>query len=355
MCDAVGMTATADDPATADDRGVTDPSNRGPRRGQVVRWFARLVAFGLLGLSAVGYLGGPVRADDGFYIRAFRWGADLVSNLRFQYLLVAILILVVGSALRDKIAVALAALVVVANAVAMPALFLGSQPAPAADASTLRIASFNVYHLNEDLEGVRELLLDTDADVIFVHEVVPPLREYLGDNLDGYEYAMEDGWGFASGVGALVRNGTEVDATTVRVGPVSRYPSIRIDFEGQTVDLIGIHPLSPVRPGRAHLRDLVMAEMAQWVADRPGEVVVAGDINASPFSSVYRAFVEDSGLHSSIDGFGWQATWPAVPSLLQIPIDHIFLSDGLTTVEREVGGRASSDHSVLIADITLAG
>jgi endonuclease/exonuclease/phosphatase (EEP) superfamily protein YafD len=342
--------------ATADDADVVDPpADAAPRTRVLIRWLTRLVLLGVLGLSVVGYLAGPVWADDGFYIRVFHWGADLVSNLRLQYVLVALVALVAGAFMRDRIVIGLAAIIVAVNVMPMTSLFFGSQLPPDPDADTLRVASFNVYHRNDDLDGVRRLLLGTGADVIFLHELVPPLREYLGENLDGYEYAMEDGWGFASGVGAMVRTGMEVEATTVRVGPLSRFPSIRMEFEGRTLDLIGIHPVSPVRPGRAHLRDLVMIEMADWVEERPGEVVLAGDINASPFSSAYRDFVEASGMRSSIDGYGWQATWPAIPRLLAIPIDHMFLTEGLTTVNREIGGRASSDHSVLIADITLAG
>ncbi|MDH3499808.1 MAG: endonuclease/exonuclease/phosphatase family protein [Acidimicrobiia bacterium] len=325
------MTATAEQPESVD----TAPAKR-PRR------LARLFILGILGVTLAGFFG------------SWYWGFDIIANARYQYFLAALPVLLIGGLRRDRVVLGVATAVLVANAVPMAPIFFGSGAEPSASSDSLRVLTFNVFHRNANFDEIIDVLETSDADVIFVHELSQALRRTIESELDGYAFAMEDGWGFASGSGALVRDGLAVVPTTLRIGPSSRFPTVALDLAGSTVDVVGVHPLSPVTPRRSRARDRTLDDVAAWAVTRPGEVVVVGDFNASPFSSAYRSFGRISGLSSTLNGAGWQATWPDMWGVFQIPIDHAFISDGLAVTNRMVGGHAGSDHAALIIDVAPA-
>ena len=325
------MTATADPTETAEAASPRRPA-----------WLTRFLGFGLLGVTLVGFLG------------AWHWGLDLLSHARLQYAFLAIPVLLIGLVARDRVVLTLGVLALVINAGQIAPMYLGSTGDPALDSDRLRVLTFNVFDGNRDFEGIIDVVETSGADIVFVHEMGRGVRQALTDGLDGYEFAMEDGWGFASGSGALVRTGMDVTPTTLRAGPSGRYPTVSFEFEGENVDVVGVHPPSPTSPGRTRSRDRTLEDIALWARSRPGEVVVAGDFNASPFSSAYRSFETMSDLTSSIEGAGWQPTWPDGPAFLQIPIDHAFVSDGLAVTTRAIGPRAGSDHASLVIEIATA-
>jgi endonuclease/exonuclease/phosphatase (EEP) superfamily protein YafD len=78
---------------------------------------------------------------------------------------------------------------------------------------------------------------------------------------------------------------------------------------------------------------------------------VVGDLNASPWSHSFRSLA-DSDLINSLNGFGLQASWPAVLGPFGVPIDHLLHSAELTTVSREIGPSLGSEHRSVF--ITLA-
>lgn len=325
------MTATAKRSGPDQARPNRDPA-----------WLTRLIIVAVLGMTLGGFLG------------SVYWALDLLAHPRLHYLLTGLAALVVGLVRRDRVVLLAAASVLVINALTMASLFVGGHADPAAGAEPLRVMTFNLFHVNRDTDAILEEIASSDADVVFLHELSAPVRQVIEEDLGGYRFAMEDGWGFASGSAALVREGLEVVPTTLRIGPFQRFPSVTLAYEGATVELVGVHPLSPVTPRRSRARDRALEDVALWVTERPGEVVVAGDFNASPFSHAYRTFQDISGLRSSIDGAGWQGTWPNTWKVFQLPIDHAFVSDGLTVVERRVGGHAGSDHAALILDVAPA-
>ena len=59
-------------------------------------------------------------------------------------------------------------------------------------------------------------------------------------------------------------------------------------------------------------------------------------------------------MTNSMDGFGWQATYPAGGGPLMLPIDHLFHSDDLTTVARTIGPDLGSDHLPIVVSLSLA-
>jgi len=95
---------------------------------------------------------------------------------------------------------------------------------------------------------------------------------------------------------------------------------------------------------------------AEWAARGAeatgGRAVVAGDLNATPWSPIFHRVLDLGRLRDSREGFGLHRTWPSgIHALLRIPIDHVLVGEGVTVLRREVGPHIGSDHRPVIVDL----
>jgi len=295
---------------------------------------------GFLAATLVGFLGG------------LWWPLDLVSHFRPHYLVG--LAVAAGLLALDRswklVWVALAGLAV--NLVLILPFYVGS-PAPAAPGlPDLRILLFNVTAHNERIDEVIELFETSGADLIFIFEGGPRWEEALNQSDLPYDLSpgLRTAFGFANAI--LVRQGLEVELRGVRIGPnTPRARELDMMLGEMPIRILAVHPPSPTSGGKAATRNEQLAAVAEWAVgvDRP--VIVVGDLNSSPWSFGYRRLA-GSDLVNSLEGFGLQASWPAVLGPFGVPIDHVLHSAELTTVEREVGPSLGSEHRSVF--VTLA-
>jgi endonuclease/exonuclease/phosphatase (EEP) superfamily protein YafD len=87
----------------------------------------------------------------------------------------------------------------------------------------------------------------------------------------------------------------------------------------------------------------------------PGEVVVVGDLNATPWSHAYGVLRLGGGLVDTLRGRGLQPTWPEGWGFLMIPIDHVLHTRGLGSADRRTGPAFGSTHRPVLVRIGVAG
>ena len=87
-------------------------------------------------------------------------------------------------------------------------------------------------------------------------------------------------------------------------------------------------------------------------AVRTRPVIVAGDLNTTPWSHGFQRLIRPRGLRDSAVGHGVQTTWNARRWVPRIPIDHVVVSPEVRVVARRVGPDVGSDH--LPIEATLA-
>ena len=98
------------------------------------------------------------------------------------------------------------------------------------------------------------------------------------------------------------------------------------------------------------------ADLSQWLQERDGVQIIAGDLNTPPESPIYRTFW--AGYHNAFGeaglGFGY-TEWPQVPLLrFGIRIDHILSGPNWRPYRCWVGPDVGSDHLPLIAELAWA-
>ena len=200
-----------------------------------------------------------------------------------------------------------------------------------------KVASFNSWYDNEQVELVRGEIERLDADVITLIEFGPNKHGLLKQLAQRYPYQAQC---FA------------VDYCHMAI--LSKFPlanfESRVNWEGAPMimaklgpefgglTVIGVHTIR-FPHSRAQYRQV--KGLAGLIETIPGAKLVMGDFNATPFSRITATIANQTGLRRLTS----LPTWPARFGLPQVSIDHIFVSEGIRVVEEErIGEPAGSDH-----------
>lgn len=213
-----------------------------------------------------------------------------------------------------------------------------------------------ILHLNTDRGRAAALdYLDgaggAEVDVVLLQEVTPTVADSL-DDLVNHRLVLAHPRDNTHGSAILLNrawSGEVLESDVVNIPASSDRPLLRavLSIEGQPVTVLSYHAIRPGGRARTEAHDRELAALADWVADEPGEVIVIGDANATPWSRPVRR-LEEAGLVAASRGSGLRGTWPASwPGVLRIPIDLCLHTPGWETVSRTVGPPIGGDHRPL--------
>lgn len=303
--------------------------------------------------AALGWLGVALGAlaTLSFFGSLF-WVLDLVASFRPQLsaVLVAVgLLAVAGRAATGWAAIAIG---VLGLASMMPHLADASPPI-AAESPTVRVMSFNVGISNPNRSAVAEFIGAENPDVVFIFESSFEWEDTIraaGLPLQLVSVVPRDN---LAGVTVLARPDLRPRRIDVDLG--GEVAAVEVDLGDERITVLGIHPLSPTTAARAAARDRLILEAADWVAEQPGEVVLVGDLNATPWSQVYSTLRWRGGLVDTLRGNGLQPTWPEGWGPLMIPIDHALHTRGLGSERRHTGPALGSAHRPVVVEVGWRG
>jgi endonuclease/exonuclease/phosphatase (EEP) superfamily protein YafD len=228
---------------------------------------------------------------------------------------------------------------------------------PAATAASgwqagLRLVTFNVNAQTGKPAAVRAYLDRADFDVVILQEYARPMAQALSK----LEYPFKVERPRADNFGIAVFSRFPITDAEVLTLDTAEVPSIRAELSvaGRPLHLLATHPLPPVSADDRASRDRQLAALADALP-AAGAVVLAGDLNSTPWSPQVRRLRRASGLLDSARGFGVQPTWPSLFPPLWIPIDHVLHSAELVVTQRATGPACGSDHFPLEVTLALAG
>lgn len=299
-------------------------------------------AVGVLLGSAAGFLGG------------WHWLLDLTTHFRWYWFLLALGGLALAAALRRPAATLLCAAALVINARDLLPYWLPAPPAAAAaDRRPVRLAVMNVHRVNRTTAAALDHVRSRRPDVLAVLEVDDRWATALADLADVFPHRMivprPDNFGIA-----ILSRWPLADARVAEF-TATGYPSLvaTVRHEAGDFRFIATHPYPPFDgPATvqlvAHL-DGVAAEAAASTIP----CVVAGDLNATPWSRGFRRLVAAAGLRDTALGLGVPGTYHAGLPAPRIPIDHVLVPAGSVVLRRGVGPAVGSDHFPVEADVIL--
>jgi endonuclease/exonuclease/phosphatase (EEP) superfamily protein YafD len=281
------------------------------------------------------------------------WPLDLAANFRphFAVALIAMAIFLVLAGRRRSGVVVLA--VGIANVAVVAPLFLPPSVEGEPLGESLRVMSFNVNGLNDEYADVIAYIESELPDVVFLHEATFLWEDALA--AADLPYRVEPGRVEPLDFGTLALVPREAEFRTFGfANSAPRAVEVVLETGGAAVRILGSHPLSPSTEERARLRDAQLGFARDWSAESGGRRIVAGDLNATPWSYPFRRLMAHGGLHNSQRGYGLELSFPSESSpIIRVPIDHVLYSDGLRVVDRRLGPPLGSDHFPVVVDLAL--
>jgi len=286
----------------------------------------------------------------GFLSRLW-WFFDLFSHFRVQYMQLCLPLIGIALWKRlNKRAIACVLLACVNYALVLP-LYSG-KPAPATS-KPARAMLMNILAINGNTEQVLEAIEQADPDLLLLEEVTPIWEDELKVLNSTYPYRVAEPQEGCFGIMLLSKH--PIKNGTVREIGKEGLPSITADiyFPDGEISVIGTHPLPPVGGRFSNSRNEQLAALPEVVVNQKHPVLLIGDLNVSPWTPHFSNLIKESGLKNSMQGFGFQPTWPAQLPFLKIPLDHMLHSEGITIHNRMVGKSVGSDHLPVIVDFTV--
>jgi endonuclease/exonuclease/phosphatase (EEP) superfamily protein YafD len=300
-----------------------------------------LLTFGFIIASLAGFLG------------RMWWVFDLASHFRVQYLVVLVILGLVFGTGRRLLPACIAGIFFIMNLVLIAPLHFNGPMVNSLEES-YRILFANAHTSNPQHHLIRNWIIEADPDIVALLEVD---RMWLDDlNLDelGYLYSLEEARGDNFGI-ALYSRYPIFYSEFLYFGGLE-LPSIfaNVMLNGSPVAFVVAHPMPPRNEHLTLYRNQQMSDLASFVAELKGSVIVAGDLNTTSWSPFFREWLEVSQLQDSRRGFGVQPTWPTYNWLLSVPIDHILITPDVQVHHRQVGPAIGSDHYPILMDFSIA-
>lgn len=214
----------------------------------------------------------------------------------------------------------------------------------------LTVLALNTWHVHGEVKRLERYLMTGPADVIVLQEIGPDKRAVLPRLKAAYPFQVDCADEWPCSLALLSRVPLEA-AGVGRVGadrPGAGYvPAFVWARLGTSMTIIGTHLHRPSRDPWLHERQV--AALGQLVHHIDGPVVLAGDLNTSPWSNAFRKLRATTGLAPASM---LTPTWPAWPvAMPQVALDHILVSGELSVISSGTGPAVGSDHLPVWAQI----
>lgn len=273
---------------------------------------------------------------------AASWLVDLGAH--WQWLFLALLVI---SSLLLAILDRRWAIVVLAA----PLPWLSASPAaPSGErtADALVLASANIQYRNPDPRALVEWLRKENVDVAAVLEVTfAHVRELEAMADYPHRRIVPDDGPF--GIAVLSRHPLAEVKVIEGAAGIPRIETVVQLLRGR-VRLTALHPMPPLTAEDHFARNRLLRALADAAAASSEPAILAGDLNATPWSSAF-AGLADRGLRRAS---GLAPTWPAsAAGLMGIPIDHVLVTRQWRVVASGRGPDLGSDHFPVLVTLAL--
>lgn len=293
------------------------------------------------------------------FLGHWHWLLDLAAHFRWQYALAIGLGLLAALPLRKRGLAALLALAWLANLHAL-ATATGPQLAPPRlhaaepEAAGVRLLIANIHLDTLDLQALRALIERESPDVVGILELSPHAAAELAALAQRYPVSRVEPREDPFGIGLWSRlPASRLDLVAM---PPLGFPALQLRWpEPGPGSLWLLHPFPPLGGEASAWRDAQLEYAGGLLAGDP-DAVLAGDLNATPWSLAYRRLRARAGLLDSAAGRWPWPTWqaPGLGRLLALPIDHVLHGRAWRSVEHRVGPDIGSDHRPVLVRLVRA-
>lgn len=293
------------------------------------------------------------------FLGHWHWLLDLCAHFRWQYALAIGVGLLAALPLRKRGLLLALATAWLAN---LYALASATGPAPGQlrveaavpEPPGVKLLIANIHLHTTDLQPLLALVERESPDVIGIVELTPHAAAALAALAQRYPVSRIEVRDDPFGIGLWSRlPASRLDLVAM---PPLGFPALQLHWpDPGPGSLWLLHPFPPVGGQASAWRDAQLEYTGDLVKG-DANAILAGDLNATPWSAAYhrlrrRAALEDS----SAGGWPWP-TWsaPGLGRVLAVPIDHVLHGRAWRSVEHRVGPDIGSDHRPLLVRLVRA-
>jgi endonuclease/exonuclease/phosphatase (EEP) superfamily protein YafD len=210
----------------------------------------------------------------------------------------------------------------------------------------LKVASFNAWYDNPEIDAVKAEIERIDADIITLVEFGPHYRKLLKDLAGRYPHHVEC---FAIDYCHMaILSKLPIISGNGRTG--WKGPPIIMAELGPEAGNLKVYGVHTIRFPHSRAQFAQIEGLVEMLAAIPGRKLVMGDFNATPYSRIVQTLERNLGLER-LSGL---PTWPTRIELPQVAIDHIFVTPGIRQLEsQQIGEAAGSDHYPVMLKIAV--
>ncbi len=263
--------------------------------------------------------------------------------------------------LRNRLLLCLVLFTLGLNLIEIFPWYLPSQQIGYDRSSNFKVMSFNICVDNTRSLAIVKSIKSVNPDLALVIEVTPVMMDDLNAELkSSFPYNFRSPGG---GMGLFSKIPLQSPRGEKFIGSDATNLVAKIEHHNRTIKIIGTHPLVPVKVDRFTQRNRHLQAIGNYLKNTKESIVLLGDFNLTPWSPYYRELISNTALHNTRLGFGILPTWirPAThvkyPTwllpIVNIPIDHIFVSKDLKVVRTYTGDNGNSDHAPLISELAI--
>ncbi|PNG50327.1 MULTISPECIES: endonuclease/exonuclease/phosphatase family protein [unclassified Variovorax] len=218
----------------------------------------------------------------------------------------------------------------------------------AAGAPTFAVASANVHYSSDDPGVLLRWLETVAADAVVVMEVSPGYAAALQTQAQ-FPYSKVLPATGPFGIALLSRKPlSNVQVRQLSAGP--DFITAQTEFQGRAVTVVALHTMPPLAPEYYLQRDRDVAAVLSEATALGAPAVVAGDFNASAWSSGLQTAQRLGFLRTTSLAPTWHSLFLG---LMGIPIDHVLADGAWRRVSSERGPDVGSDHYPVVARLAL--
>lgn len=285
------------------------------------------------------------------YLGKYHWIPDLFANFRMYYLYFFIIVSVYFIFTKQYFkAISISILIIFI----LIEIFPFYKPKNIKqDESSLKIASINLLKKNNNYSAFESFIQEEDFDLFFVLELTPKWKSEIDKIASLYPFKSTIVRDDFFGIGIY----SKIPLTNIKHQNFSEFevPSIIADFtyNNKPVTIIGTHPVPPDHSDGFDARNEQLDNINMLVHNLNKSVIIVGDLNCTSFSSNLSRLTYNTNLIDSRIGFGIQNSWNTESIFLSIPIDHCFVSNDFSVLNRKIGPYIGSDHYPISIELNL--
>jgi endonuclease/exonuclease/phosphatase (EEP) superfamily protein YafD len=292
---------------------------------------------------------------------------ELLTHFQVHYfwLTIWLIFLLIGlwqrQRLRSLVPLYILLFALTINGLELATWYLPNERLTADKTNIFKVMSYNILVENFEVDRIVNSISSVDPNLVLIIEVDPLMKQNIEERIGTkFPYSFQSPGG---GMAIFSKLPLEDSRGEQFSGSDATNLVTHLKYRDRRIKIIGTHPLVPVKANLFVRRNLHLNSIATHLERESQPTILMGDFNLTPWSPYYRQFIDRTKLHNTRLGFGILPTWirPSttvnLPQLLipilNIPIDHIFVSKDFTVARTYTGDNGNSDHAPIISELVI--